>query len=396
MDFQAKAAVVFIVVLALLLYLKRDKLQKQNLVSSVVYILMYRTKVGIKLMDRVAKRFPRLLHYTGIGGIIAGFIGMVVICGFLIKGTYDIFFAPAVMPSVAIVQPFAKDVPGTFYVPFFYLIISIFLLVIVHEASHGIMARLYNLKLKSSGLAFLGILIPIIPAAFVEPDEKKMSKRPRKQQLSILAAGPFSNIIFAGIILALVGLAVSPAVDSIVDYDGVLVTDIMDSDKELAAEKAGMQAGEVIRSAGGVNVTTVDNLTEVINRKSPGETIDISTNASSYELTLSENPENNSEPYMGLYLKQHTVINKGFSDSYGRMTSSAIMWVVGLLVWLYALNLGIGLFNLLPLPITDGGRMLLLGLERFFTEEKSFRIWKFFALLFIFLIIINLGAGFIR
>ena len=81
-----------------------------------------------------------------------------------------LFTKPAASSGVGLVLPFKAK--GVFYVPFFYWIISIFVIAVVHEFSHGLIARANNIKVKSSGFAFLALLVPIIPAAFVEPDEK--------------------------------------------------------------------------------------------------------------------------------------------------------------------------------------------------------------------------------
>lgn len=397
MDFQAKAAIAFLVILAIVLYIKREKLQKQNLISSVVYILMYRTKIGLKFMDNAAKRYPKALKYIGNIGVFIGFLGMILISALIIKGTYDLFFTAGAIPSVGIVQPFAQNVPGTFFVPFFYLIISIFVLAIVHEFSHGMMARRCGIDIKSSGLAFFGIIIPLIPAAFVEPDEKKMAKKPRKEQLSILAAGPFANIILAFVIFGIAALVASPVADAMIDYNGVLVDDLIKEEgKQFPGQMAGMKKGELITSIDNESVVAMQNLTEYLQGKKPGENVDIETNVSSYNLTLGQNPKNNSMPYLGLYLKQNTKIKPGFIERYGRFTPPVVLWLLGLMIWLYALNLGIGLFNLLPIPITDGGRMLHLALEKFFQKERAFKLWKFVAMLFIVLILVNLGAGFIK
>ena len=94
MDLQAKAAIVFLVLLAIILYAKRDKLFKQNILSSVIYILMYRTKIGLKFMDNTAKKHPKFLKYAGNAGIFIGFLGMIFIGGLMIKGTYDLFSVP--------------------------------------------------------------------------------------------------------------------------------------------------------------------------------------------------------------------------------------------------------------------------------------------------------------
>jgi len=84
---------------------------------------------------------------------------------------------------------------------FSYWILSIFLIAVIHEFSHGVVGRAWKLKIKSSGFAFLSILVPVIPAAFVEPDEKQTAKASARAQLGMLSAGPFSNVVFAALIL---------------------------------------------------------------------------------------------------------------------------------------------------------------------------------------------------
>ena len=62
--------------------------------------------------------------------------------------------------------------------------------------------------------------------------------------------------------------------------------------------------------------------------------------------------------------------------------------------WLYILNLGIGLFNLLPLGPVDGGRMLQTALLRFFSEKRANAIWKNVSIFFLMVIIFNIAMGF--
>src|SRR3989344_6858921 len=162
MDIQSIASIIFLIVLALTLLVFRKKVNVQKVLGPFLYVVMYRSKIGLSLMDRMAKRIPKTIKYLGFTGIFLGFVGMAVVSFSLLQNLYNIFFVPEVGSTVALVLPFKAK--GTFFVPFFYWIISIFLLVIVHEFSHGVVSRAYNLKIKSSGLAFLGIGIPVIPA----------------------------------------------------------------------------------------------------------------------------------------------------------------------------------------------------------------------------------------
>jgi len=397
MDVQSIAAIVFVVLLALVLYLGRSRLQIQKIFFPLLYVIMYRTKVGISSMDKTAKRFPRILKWLGYIGIVIGFIGMAAIAISLVHNLYTLIFVPSAPSGVGIVQPFAKDIPGTFFVPFFYFIISIFVLVIVHEFSHGVMARLYGLKIKSSGLAFLGVLAPILPAAFVEPDEKKLMKRPMREQLSIFAAGPFSNILLALVIVGVIFFGVNPAVDGMLDYQGVQITGFVKQDNAtFPAEFAGISEGEMVTAVDGIPVMTVENFTKALGEKKPGDTIAVVTNVSTYAVTLARNPADKEKPYMGVFVAQSTKIKESFEEKYGSWLAPAILWVAGLLLWMYVLNIGIGLFNLLPIPIVDGGRMFQLVCERFFEKERARKVWKNVGVFFILLILVNLVLGFAR
>ena len=73
-----------------------------------------------------------------------------------------------------------------------------------------------------------------------------------------------------------------------------------------------------------------------------------------------------------------------------------IIWLMGLLYWLYVLNLGIGLFNLAPMGPLDGGRMLLVALQQFLEEKKAIKYWKNIGIFFLALVLINILFAFVR
>ena len=57
-------------------------------------------------------------------------------------------------------------------------------------------------------------MFAIFPIAFVEPDERILSKRPARQQLGIYSAGPFSNILLAIVVFFIAMFVVLPAATS--------------------------------------------------------------------------------------------------------------------------------------------------------------------------------------
>jgi len=349
MDVQTIIAVIFILCLGILTYVFRKRVELQKIWWPVLYLVMIRTKLGLKAMDKGAKKFPKTLNVISQIGIIVGFLGMGLIAYELIKNLVKLVIQPkAAAAAVGLVLPF--QVKGAFYVPFIYWIISIFIMAAVHEFSHGIISRLHGVKIKSSGFAFLSVLIPIIPLAFVEPDEKKLSKKEAKKQLALFAAGPFSNIVLGFGVFALLMYGIAPVVQGMVDYNGVLVTSVTEG---YPAEASGLKAGEVILSIDDTKTLEYANFTDYLATKKPGDEIKIVTNVSAYSLVLTENPTDPSKGYMGITPQQNTEVKQGFIARYGQFAADSIFWTVGLLYWLYLLNIGIGLFNLVPLGPVD-------------------------------------------
>ncbi len=397
MDFQTISAIIFIIFLSLFILIKRKNIVTHKILFPLLYFSMYRTKIGLKFMDTMAKRFSKPLKYIAYFGVIIGFIGMVLIGVLLVFSSYKLFVEPEAPPGVGIVQPFKEGIPGTVFVPFFYFIISIFILAVVHEFSHGIIAKKYGLKIKSSGFAVLGILVPILPAAFVEPDEKELRKKPVKEQLSIFAAGPFANIFLAFIVLLISGFVMAPAINSMIEFNGVLVNDFIKiDDKIYPAEKAGMQKGEIIKEIDNIKVDYLLNFSNILEGKSAGTTVDIKTDKSRYDITLAENPEDKTKGYLGVYVKQNKKVKESTTARFGKFLPGILFWLIGLFYWLYVLNLGIGLFNLVPIGPIDGGRMLRLSLLKFFKKEKAEKIGRFIGVFFLFLVLVNILFAFIK
>ncbi|MBI2659102.1 site-2 protease family protein [Candidatus Woesearchaeota archaeon] len=396
LDFQTIAAIVFLVLLTFFVFLKRKNLDTKQIIPYFLYFSMYKTKWGLKLMDSAAKKYRKLMMYIGYIGVLIGFLGMLLISYGLISNIYVLFTKPEAMPGVGLVLPFKAK--GIFYVPFFYWIISIFVIAVVHEFSHGLIARTHNLKVKSSGFAFLGLIVPIIPAAFVEPDEKELRKRTHKEQLSVFAAGPFSNIAIAFLFFGIASFILAPMANAVIEPNGVKVSDYVEGKNKLKfpAESAGIKIGEVIQQVDGIPTPYVNNLSAALQSKKPNDVVAIKTDKSIYEIRLAKNPENESLAYIGAYLEQSTKINDNIKISYGEFLPNALIWTYGLFVILVVLNFGIGLFNLVPIGPLDGGRMLQLVLHRIFNKEKGNKIWYYIGMFFLVLIFFNIAAGFVR
>ncbi|MBU1203574.1 MAG: site-2 protease family protein [Nanoarchaeota archaeon] len=366
-----------------LLFLFYAKYKKRFVTQGKIFVL-YKTKFGLKLMDRFSKVCPRIAKFFGDVGILVGFAGMATMFYILLKGTYNLIFVPKTVPIVSPVLP-GIQIPGLPALSFWHWIISIFVVALVHEFSHGIYARLSNVKIKSSGFAFLG---PIL-AAFVEPDENQLNKKKKREQLRLFAAGPFGNIVLFLVVFLVAGFIVNPLVASSMEYQGVKVISI-EADSPVSETNIAVDDNII-----GINDVTISNLDDFLNATQnlkPGDNVLVKTGREDYTLELTARPDDSNRGYMGVSV---TPISVGFKpdyvDKYGNGLLSFFLWFSKLLFWIYVISFGIGLFNLLPLGPIDGGRMFHTALL-FFTknEKKAKHIWGIVSFICLALIVINL------
>ena len=389
MNFDLISIIIFIVLIIIFLYLKRKEIATQKIIFPFLYLLLYRTNFGLKFMEKTAKKYRELIKTIGYCSIGIGFIGMIFISYSIIATTIKFLISPRTVDTgVALVLP-GTTIPGVGYLSFWHWIIAIFVLAIVHEFGHGIVSEAHNLKVKSSGFAFLSILFPIIPAAFVEPDEKKIREQPDYVQYSIFAAGPMSNIALAFLVLLIISLVINPIGAAITNPTGFS----FDVKENFPAANAGLKSGMIINS---VNYEKISNYNEFIEKVyyiKPNEKIILGTKDKKYEIIATTSPDNSEKGFIGISNFKNEV---EFKEQY-KPYESLFKWIAGLFKWLFLLNLFVGLFNLLPLGIVDGGRMLQILLHKTIKNiKKANKIWVFISFLILGMLLFGLAANYIK
>ncbi|EQD48104.1 peptidase M50, partial [mine drainage metagenome] len=168
------------------------------------------------------------IDYEGIAfditSIIFGFAGFVIVA---ILYSAANFIAIALTHPAAPIAALGGQVPGVYPVipgldmPLVAGICALAILLIVHEFSHGVLARKAKVKLKSVGLLLVGV-IPM--GAFVEPDEKEVEKLDKLAQTKIFAAGISANFILIVVFFALMLFTIVFLLPLIEVNEGVYVT----------------------------------------------------------------------------------------------------------------------------------------------------------------------------
>lgn len=355
-----------LITLSILVFFKRKEFTWHRF--GPFYFAMYKTQIGIKFLRKISSRHRKTLYWLGIIGISVGYIGMIIVCYDLIKGIYTLLSNPQM--TVGLVLPIKAK--GVFYVPLIYWIISVLLVMIVHEAGHGLIALVHKLNLKKTGIAFLGIIIPLIPAAFVEPDEKKLNKANNLTKLSVFAAGPFANILL-GLILVLVYLTAMVPLGNALHYnEGVEIIDFMD--KNTPAETSGIEKGEIIQMIDRTRISNIHDFKAFMDSRNIGDKIRIETNKRTVETRLTKDMTEG-DAFLGVYIQDKLVLNEEVMNAHpvlGRLS----LWLKDLIYWLMLLNIGVGLFNLVPIGPIDGGRMLQVALEKIMHQKRAIQVWK--------------------
>lgn len=352
--------IAFYVILALLVYKHRKNIEFHKI------FLLFKTKRGIELMTSLSK--SRFWKYYGYAAIPVGFAGMIFILYFLVTKLIKFLMHPQTAEkTLQIILPWDSAASsGPFlFVPFWTFLTAIAILVIVHEGSHGVVALAHKLKLKSTGLG----MFLFIPLAFVEPDEKQLEKASTRSQLSVFAAGPFANFCTAAIFLAIFTFMITPASNAVFINEGIHVVGL---EPDQPAILSGLEVGDIILSVNGQETHNMDEFVNVMTAISPEEEITILTNTKEVTLTTGANKQDSSRAHIGVSILQ----NQEPKESYGSIIPKILLSLQNLFYWVILFNIGIGLFNLLPLGPVDGGRMLKSLLLRLIKDEKvANKLW---------------------
>jgi len=383
LDWNLISIIVFYSLIALFFFIKRKNVEVQSKI-----IFLYKTKRFNNLLKKIGTKFPRFWKWFGYAGIPVGFVVMFLIFGYLLYSLVKLFIVPQAAPTLSLVIP-GVHIPGSsIFVPFWYGIIALFIVILVHEGAHGVVASALKQKIKSSGVGMMAVL----PLAFVEPDEKKLEKQPAKTQLAIFSAGTMANFVTAAIVILLSLFLVAPVVSSVIVPNGTYLESVTSG---MPAELAGLHHGQILTVIDGQDIVTVANFTNYMNNVKPGQAIILKADNENYEIITIQDPLNASKPHIGIQFRQNIGIKEELAQKYGKLPW--IPWyLLQLMQWIFMLNLGIGMINLLPLGPIDGGRMANIALKsRMKNKEKAKKLFSIISALSLILLLANLIVPYI-
>jgi membrane-associated protease RseP (regulator of RpoE activity) len=341
---------------------KALKLEKYG-VEIKAYSLVYKNKQVQSVLTKILGRTRRGIKVFADVSVISGFLMMGFAFWFLLDNVSKYFVAPSdfsqltvLIPGVTLTSPSAIA----------YFLLSIPIVLIVHEGAHGIVATLEKIKIKTGGFA---IFIAMF-AGFVEPDEEEFNKAKKISKLRVIGAGATANVIFAFALGAIMLtnplfalIMPEPLLSSFYELpEGVLVLSIID---DFGAQQAGLFANDIITSINGNTILSPIDFPSL----SPGDTADVSVLRNGQELDFSveimPSPEDPDRGLIGI-MRDNSLAYKPVLNFIEWNDLNVSMF----LLWLWMISFFIGIINMLPLPILDGGKFIHTIIDKRLSEKS--------------------------
>lgn len=334
-------------------------------------------------------------------------------------------------------------------------VIALATLIFIHEFGHFVVMKLAKIEVEEFGFGYpprmltlftlggtkytlnwipfggfvriKGDTNPDVPGGFA-------AAKPWKRIASLLA-GPFMNLMLAVVLF----IAIYGVIGSLPDRNRVQLVDIA---PDSPASAAGLKAGDILVSVGGVEIHSLDAVRPVIYANlGKSLTFVYQREGVTHEVTISPLANPGSSGAVGIYMnypmKPFTIWGaipesftslydyvkelfntigqmiqgqstssqgrlvgiKGMFDMYASMRESAgtpgAPTIVNVLLFFASISISLGLFNLLPFPALDGGRIAFVLPEILIRRRipPKYEAWVNlvgFAILILLMIFINL------
>lgn len=379
LDFITDNAIIYVLItwVVILVAAKALKLEKYGF-ELKAYSLVYKNQQVQSVLTKMLGRTRRGIKVFANVSVVAGFLMMGFAFWFLLSNISNYFVAPTNFSQLTVLIPGVTLTSGP---AILYFLLSIPIVLVIHEGAHGIVATLEKIKIKTGGFA---VFIAMF-AGFVEPDEEEFNKAKKISKLRVIGAGATSNVIFAfalGLILLtnpfFAMVLPEPLLSTFYDLpDGVLILSIIENS---GAEKAGLLANDIITSINGIQMLSPLDFqkTELI----PGEIANVSVlrdgQVLQFPVEIIPSPE---DPQRGLI-----GIMRDNSFAY-KPVLNFIQWndpnVSMFLLWLWMISFFIGIINMLPLPILDGGKFIHTIIDKKISDKAvNITMWGIYAFTF--------------
>lgn len=314
----------FWTIINILYLIKRELFESKGFKLYYGVILAYKRKYSPK-----AKGIYKKLSYLGIPLSLYGIYVFYATMGYTLLVKLGFISVTGFRGPILLIP--GINITG---LSLLYFSIAIVIAAAVHELAHALIATSNEIPVKGIGFA----IVFFLPIAFTEIDEKEFPKAGLRAKILTLMAGPAANIFLALIVAGILILVINPY--------GLLVTDVVNGS---IAEKYGLLPNTLILSIND-EPATLENLRAVanINRTTVFTLKIMASNGETKVLNITKPAGKR----IGIYITQ--MPNIALINLLGIQNSLIIMNIV---IWIQIVNFSLGIINIVPLFITDGGRI---------------------------------------
>ena len=364
LDFITQNSIIYVLIawVVIVVAAKALKLEKYG-VEIKAYSLVYKNRQVQSVLTKILGRTRRGIRVFADVSVIAGFIMMGFAFWFLIDNVFKYFAESSDFSQLTVLIP---GVTLTSSSSIAYFLLSIPIVLVVHEGAHGIVAALEKIKIKTGGFA---IFIAMF-AGFVEPDEEEFEKAKKISKLRVIGAGATANVLFAFILGAILLtnplfalIMPEPLLSTFYELpEGVLVLSIIENS---GAEQAGLLANDIITSINGIPILDPLDFPEL----NPGETSEVSVLRDGenlgFSVEITPSPEDPERGLIGI-MRDNSLAYKPVLNFIEWNDINFSMF----LLWLWMISFFIGIINMLPLPILDGGKFIHTIIDKRVSEKS--------------------------
>jgi membrane-associated protease RseP (regulator of RpoE activity) len=366
LDFITDNAIIYVLMAWVAIYVTAKTLKLERYGFTIKpYSLTYKNYNVQTALTRLLGRTRRGIRVFADVSVVAGFLMMGFAFWFLFSNILNFFVQPTEFAELTVLIP---GVTLTSASAIMYFLLSIPIVLVVHEGAHGIVATLEKIKIKTGGFA---IFIAMF-AGFVEPDEEEFDNAKKISRLRVIGAGATSNVIFAfglGLILLTNPMFAMILPEPFLGWfyespDGVLVLSIIEGG---GAEKAGIKENDIITNIGDIRIISPMDFQKVDLK--PGQTVDVTILRDGQQIifpvSIMASPDDPERGLVGIMRDN----NLSFKPIYDYIEWNNPQFSMFLL-WLWMISFFIGIINMLPLPILDGGKFIQTIIDKKFSEKR--------------------------
>ena len=367
LDFITDNAIIYVLIAWVAIYVTAKTLKLERYGFTIKpYSLTYKNYNVQTALTRLLGRTRRGIRVFADVSVVAGFLMMGFAFWFLFSNILNFFVQPTEFAELTVLIP---GVTLTSASAIMYFLLSIPIVLVVHEGAHGIVATLEKIKIKTGGFA---IFIAMF-AGFVEPDEEEFDNAKKISRLRVIGAGATSNVIFAfglGLILLTNPMFAMILPEPFLGWfyespEGVLVLSLIEGG---GAEKAGMKENDIITNIGDVRIISPMDFQKVDLK--PGQTVDVTILRDGQQImfpvSIMASPDDPERGLVGIMRDN----NLSFKPIYNYIEWNNPQFSMFLL-WLWMISFFIGIINMLPLPILDGGKFIQTIINKKVSEKRE-------------------------